>query len=73
MKRPTMHAVESSNVVSIGHDGEDLHVTYKSGGTYVYAGVPAEAFDACRKAPSIGKFLHAHIRGKHTMTRLEEK
>ncbi len=67
-----MHPVESSNIASVGHDGADLHVAFKSGGTHRYQGVPAETFEAMRSAKSVGKFFHAHIRGKHTSEKIND-
>lgn len=69
--RPTMHAVKSSNVESIGHDGIDLWIDYKSGGTYRHAGVPAATYEAARSAPSVGSFLHAEIKGKYPGEKME--
>lgn len=62
---PTMHPVESSNVASIGHDGKDMHVAYKSGGVYVYKDVPVSTFQEARAADSVGGYIHAHVRDKH--------
>lgn len=42
-------------------DTEELTVTFASGGTYVYAGVPAEVAQGLVSAPSKGKFMHANI------------
>jgi hypothetical protein len=60
--------VSSSNVAAIGFDPEtkQLHVRYKSGGTYVYHDVPAEKHEALMKAESKGKHLAEHIKGKHS-------
>lgn len=70
MSGPTMHPVESSNIDRIGHDGSALHVAFKSGGTHRYENVPAETFEAMRAAESVGKFFHAHIRSKHTSSKV---
>jgi hypothetical protein len=66
-----MHRVVSSNIASIGHDGEDLFVAFKSGGTYRYQGVPVPTFDALRAAKSVGSHLHAHIKGKFASVKVE--
>ncbi len=70
--KPEMHAMKSSNVEAIGHDGDALHVKYKNGGTYTYAGVPESMFHNARSADSVGKYLGANIRGKFEHTKLEE-
>jgi hypothetical protein len=69
----TMHPVESSSVESIGHDGAHLHVKFKNGHTYQFHDVPPETFEAARTAESIGRFINAHVKGKHPSTKLEAK
>lgn len=71
-KHPTipMSAVKSSQVESIGHQGDTLAVKFKSGGTYHYHGVTAAQFAALQKAESIGKALGA-IKAKHKFTKLD--
>lgn len=73
MPRPTVRPVTSSNIASIAHDGENLYVSFKSGGTYRFDDVPAETFDAMCEAESCGKFFHANIKGKHTSSKLEDE
>lgn len=72
MPRPTMHPVESSNVSSIGHDGQDMHVAYKSGGIYVYKDVPVATFQAARAAKSVGGYIHDNVRDRHETEKLPE-
>lgn len=57
--------VDSSNVRSVGHDPETnrLHVEFKNGSVYEYAGVPASEHQALKNAPSVGSYLHQHIKG----------
>jgi hypothetical protein len=52
-------AVNSSNVASVGHEGDTLQVTFKHGGTYEYSGVTKDAFNKLVNASSIGKHLNA--------------
>jgi hypothetical protein len=60
-----MHLItDSAAVKAIGHDESGLHVTYKTGKTYLHAGVTAEKFHDLLKAPSKGTFLAAHISKK---------
>ena len=58
-------AVQSSNVASVGYDAESkvLEVEFKGGGVYRYQGVPAETWVGLVGAPSVGKYLGAHIKG----------
>ena len=59
--------VKSSNILEVGHDPETstLEVLYKNGGVYHYSGVDADKHLALMKAPSIGAFIHANIKGVH--------
>lgn len=66
----TLSAVKSSQIESIGHEGNTLAVKFKSGGTYHYHDVSADQFAAIKKAESIGSFLHKHIKPKHKFTKL---
>jgi hypothetical protein len=68
---PTMKAVTSSNIESIGHCGQHLCVKFKSGGIHRFHDVPPELFDKMQSAESAGKFFHAHIRGQFESKKLE--
>lgn len=67
-----MVPVSSSNVDAVGYDSDkqQLHVRYKNGGTYAYHGVSPEKHIALMGAPSIGKHLHDHIKGRHAHTQI---
>jgi hypothetical protein len=71
---PTMQSCESSQVKSHGHcaDTNTLCVEYASGGRYHYEGVSAEQYTALCKAESVGKHLHANIKGNHKFTKQKE-
>jgi hypothetical protein len=62
-----MKPVTSSNIAAIGHDGNALHVQFKSGAgaTHKYIGVPPELHEAMLTAPSVGKFFHKNIKGQY--------
>jgi hypothetical protein len=64
-----MRSVYSSHVDEIGYDPdtEELHVKYDTGKTAVYEGVPltVAAIVQSGSVASIGKALHAHVRGKY--------
>jgi hypothetical protein len=57
--------VNSSQIISIGHDPETntLAVEFKHGGVYHYHGVNAAQHAALMSAPSIGSHFHTHIKG----------
>lgn len=59
-----MIPVVSSNISSVGYDQMKgtLHVLFKNGGLYVYAGVPHGTFDALLAAESVGSFLNKNIK-----------
>lgn len=64
--------VQSSTIRSIGYDPEEqtLHVSFKSGGDYVYHDVPPEKHEAFMLSGSKGIFLHQNIKGQHDHTKL---
>lgn len=65
-----MNPVTSSHIEAIGHDGDEMRVKFKSGGTYVFKGVKADEFENFKSAKSIGKhFSGMKIKG----TKLAEK
>lgn len=70
---PDLKSVESSNLSHVGHDGKDLYVRFKNGGTYKYADVPPEAHDALMNADSKGTHIAKNIVGKYTHTKLDVK
>ena len=66
-----LHSVSSSQIESIGHEGNTLAVKFRSGGTYHYHGVSASQFAELQKAESLGSHLHKHIKPKHKFTKLD--
>jgi hypothetical protein len=56
-------SVDSETVERIAHDGEELHVVFKSGGRhYAYSDVPEAVYLDFLAAPSKGRFVHAVLR-----------
>lgn len=53
--------VESSNIVSHGHDGSTLELEFKGGRVYQYA-CDAATYKAFCEAPSKGQFFAARIK-----------
>jgi hypothetical protein len=62
-----MAAVDSSAILRIRHQPQDetLMVTFVSGKTYAYDGVPAPVYNAFLAAESHGTFFNAHIRDRY--------
>lgn len=56
--------VHSSAISKIEYDDEskELSVTFTSGGTYDYPGVPESEVMNLIKADSVGRYFHSHIR-----------
>ena len=65
-----MQNVESSNIKAIGHDGDVLHITFKNGKTYAYAGVTPQKHADLLAAESPTKHFNTHIRPHHICTPL---
>ena len=61
--------VKSSNIISIGHDGTNLYVNYKSG-TYKYENVYKSVYESLLTSESKGRFMNENIKGKYTYTRV---
>jgi KTSC domain len=63
-----MPAVDSSAILRIRYQpqGETLLVTFITGKTYAYDGVPASLYDAFLAADSYGQFFNAHIRDRYS-------
>ena len=55
----------SSHVDSIWYDGGDLFVTYSTGKTVRYQGVPEAVFREVNSAASVGKALRELVRDKY--------
>lgn len=59
--------VSSSTISHVAYNDEtnELRVTFKHGGTYLYKGVNPETHKALIEAPSVGKHFLAHIRPQY--------
>jgi hypothetical protein len=62
-----MIPMPSSTIAAIGYDptAKTMTIAFKSGGTYHYAGVPHDIHSGLTSAASVGKYFHAHVRGKY--------
>ena len=57
----------SSVIVRIRYreEGQELLVTFVSGRSYAYEGVPADIYEAFLDAPSAGAFFNEHVRDRY--------
>lgn len=62
--------VQSSNLRSVGYEDDTLEIAFRNGGIYQYFGVPEHIFHGLMRAPSKGRYHHAHIKGRFTYKRL---
>ena len=67
-----MVPVESTSIQLVGYDEDarELYVQFRRGRTYVYFGVPAEAYAALLEAPSKGRYLNFEIKPYHQYRRV---
>lgn len=58
--------VKSSQVKSVAYHPESktMEIIFHGGSKYRYADIPLEVHSKMMAAPSVGKFLHAEIKGK---------
>lgn len=63
-----MPYVESSAIRRIAHDeaSRELRVTFTSGKTYIYYGVPRATYEAFIDSPSKGQFFNEHIKDRYS-------
>lgn len=66
----TMIPVVSSNLAAVGYEGNTLFITFHSGSTYSYFGVPKEIYQALMAAPSHGKYHSQHIKYAYPYRRI---
>ena len=69
---PNMIPVESTNLASVGYDPlpRTLYVTFHSGSTYAYFGVPESVYRELMQADSKGRFLNQFIKNSYRYQRL---
>jgi hypothetical protein len=61
-----MTALASSAIAAADYDprSRTLHITFRSGGTYTFHGVPADIYRGLVMSSSPGSFYHRYIRGR---------
>jgi len=57
-------AVSSREIAVIGYDekGQELEVTFRRGGVYLYRGVPTDIYQALMRADSLGTYFSRNIK-----------
>ena len=55
-------SVISSDICSVGYEGNTLEVEFYSGGIYQYHGVPSDKYHGLISASSCGKYFHNFIK-----------
>lgn len=60
---PAMQSVASTNIDSVGHDGQHVYIQFKSGGIWKYPAT-ADEHAALLSADSVGKHFHANLKGR---------
>ncbi len=71
MDIPKMISVESSNLDSVGYDGQNLFVEFRSGSIYVYYGVPKQLYNELLDANSKGIFLNRNIKDIYPFEKIQ--
>jgi len=68
---PDMELVESSNILAIGYDEDNLElwVEFNDEATYIYDGVPAILHTEMMEASSKGSYLNRVIKGNYQYRR----
>ncbi len=64
--------IASSNIKSVAYDPDTrtLEVTFANGGTYQYADVAPQHFEALQVHASPGSYFHQHVRSAHQATKV---
>lgn len=65
-----MIKVNSSNIESIGYEGNDLIVQFKTGNIYKYFNVEKTLYESLLNSDSKGQFLNSFIKGNYKYSRL---
>ncbi len=60
-----MIPVASGRMSHIGYEGDTLRIRFMVGGTYDYFNVPDHEHAGLLRAPSLGRYFDAHIKGRY--------
>ena len=61
---------EMVSEVSYDPDTQEMTVAFKSGGEYIYDGVPEEVATQLANAASVGRMLNSDIKGRYPYRRV---
>lgn len=65
--------VKSSNIESIAFGGDSIYVNFLNGTSYSYEGATLSEYEEFKKAESVGKHFHSHIKNAdYKVEKLEE-
>ena len=67
-----LRPVQSEMLIEAGYDRKSriLQVTFRTGETYRYKGVPSSEYDGLMSAESKGKYMHRYIIGHYDYERV---
>ncbi len=67
-----LRPVQSEMLIEAGYDRKSriLQVTFRTGETYRYKGVPSSEYDGLMNAESKGKYMHRYIIGHYDYERV---
>ncbi|VVE77419.1 hypothetical protein PSP31120_01282 [Pandoraea sputorum] len=62
-----MITVRSSAIAAVGYDPVTRHmrISFRSGGTYDFCGVPKNVYEQFMASASMGRYYHAHIENRY--------
>ena len=65
-------AVQSKDLAIVGYNAEkqELEVTFKAGGVYIYSNVPEGVYQALMMAPSHGTYFNQNIKDKFSAKKI---
>ena len=61
--------VDSSMINEVSYDNGNLTVLFKTGGEYVYSGVPENIYNSFISAPSKGRYFLSNIKNRYNYVR----
>lgn len=65
--------VKSSNIESVAFGNKSIYVNFKNGTSYGYEGASLNDYEEFKKAESVGKHFHSHIRNAgYEVVKLED-
>lgn len=63
-------SVSSSNISSVGYEGNTLEIAFHNGGVYHYANVPQQIYQGLMAAGSKGSFFHQNIKDVYPTSKI---